>query len=119
MEDLSMKKAIITAALALTTIGCKTTEPLYYYGEYNKAVYSYLKGEGTTLVEQITVLEEAIELATANGKNIAPGVHAHLGMLYYESGNIQQGEAHFEAEKKLFPESKQYIDFLLTTSKGA
>jgi hypothetical protein len=40
-------------------------------------------------------------------------------MLYFESGNILQGEAHFETEKQLFPESKQYIDFLLNSAKGA
>jgi len=114
-----MKKLIILTVLTLGIVGCKTTEPLYYYGEYNKAVYSYLKGEETTVEEQIMVLEETIELAAANGKNIAPGVHAHLGMLYFESGNILQGEAHFETEKQLFPESKQYIDFLLNSAKGA
>ncbi|WP_394222398.1 DUF4810 domain-containing protein [Alteromonas gracilis] len=114
-----MKKIIITAALALGIVGCKTTEPLYYYGEYNTAVYSYLKGEETTLDEQIQVLEQTIELAAANGKNIAPGIHAHLGMLYFESGNAQQGENHFQQEKQLFPESTQYIDFLLNSAKGA
>ncbi|AXT40785.1 DUF4810 domain-containing protein [Alteromonas sp. BL110] len=114
-----MKKIIITTALVLGIVGCKTTEPLYYYGEYNTAVYSYLKGEETTLEEQILVLEETVQLAAANGKSIAPGVHAHLGMLYFESGNAQQGEAHFETEKQLFPESTQYIDFLLTSAKGA
>ncbi len=58
-----MKKLIILTALTLGIVGCKTTEPLYYYGEYNKAVYSYLKGEETTVEEQIMVLEETIELA--------------------------------------------------------
>jgi hypothetical protein len=114
-----MKKIIITLALALGIVGCKTTEPLYYYGEYNTAVYSYFKGEDTTLEEQITVLQLAVELAEANGKNIAPGVHAHLGMLYFETGNPGLGEQHFEQEKVLFPESTHYIDFLLTSAKGA
>lgn len=114
-----MKKTIITMAIALGIVGCKTTEPLYYYGEYNTAVYTYLKGEGATLEEQITALKETIELADANGKPIAPGVHAHLGMLYFETGNPQQGEVHFEQEKQIFPESVQYIDFLLTSAKGA
>lgn len=114
-----MNRFVIITLLSLSIFACKTTEPLYYYGEYNTAVYSYLKSEETTLEEQITVLEQTIELATANGKNIAPGVHAHLGMLYFETGNTQQGHVHFELEKQLFPESEQYINFLLNSAKGA
>ena len=114
-----MKKIIISMILAFGLVGCKTTEPLYYYGAYNSAVYSYFKGEDATLVEQIAVLEEAIELAAAKNKNIAPGIHAHLGMLYFETGNSAKGKQHFETEKQLFPESQQYINFLLNSAKGA
>ncbi|WDT85861.1 DUF4810 domain-containing protein [Alteromonas sp. 009811495] len=114
-----MKKIIFSFALVLGLVGCKTTEPLYYYGEYNTAVYSYFKGEDTTLEEQILALEETIELAVAQNKSIAPGIHAHLGMLYFETGNAALGEQHFETEKQLFPESQQYIDFLLSSAKGA
>ena len=114
-----MKRTLFVTFLVLGVFGCKTTEPLYYYGDYNTAVYSYLKGEDTTLEEQITILEETVQLAEANGQNIAPGIHAHLGMLYFETGNPQLGESHFQAEKQLFPESTRYIDFLLNSAKGA
>lgn len=114
-----MKGKFIALLLPLLMVGCKTTEPLYYYGSYNTAVYSYLQGEGTTLEEQITVLEETIQNASANSKPVAPGIHAHLGMLYFESGDTNQGKLHFVQEKQLFPESAQYIDFLLSSANGA
>lgn len=114
-----MKKIILTLALSLIMVGCKTTEPLYYYGDYNAAVYSYLKGDETTLEEQISVIQETLQLAEAKGKRIAPGVHAHLGMLYFETGNVSEGEFHLQQEKQLFPESAKYIDFLLSSAKGA
>ena len=51
------------------------------------------------------------------GKAIAPGIHAHLAMLYFESGNGSEGIQHFELEKQLYPESTHYIDFLISAER--
>jgi hypothetical protein len=112
-------KALAVALFATAVLsGCKTTEPLYYYGDYQQTVYSYFKGNETTASEQIGILEEAIQTAAINGKAIAPGVHAHVGMLYFETGNPGQGASHFEQEKALFPESNVYLHFLIKRGKG-
>lgn len=113
-----MKKLLALTFLGALLAGCKTTEPQYYYGEYNVAVYSYFKSDSVTLEEQISLMNQVIEQAEAIGKPVAPGVHAHLGMLYFETGNESQGLSHFEIEKNLFPESTQYIDFLISSAKG-
>ena len=113
-----MKYLILATLITLIMSGCKTVEPQYYYGQYNTAVYSFFKAEDVTIEQQITVLEETIQTAAAKSKPIAPGVHAHLGMLYFETGNSAQGTAHFEREKALFPESSHYIDFLLKSAQG-
>ncbi|MDF2180204.1 DUF4810 domain-containing protein [Aliiglaciecola sp. CAU 1673] len=114
-----MKKLLLTALIAVIVTGCKTTEPLYYHGQYNKAVYNYFKAEDVTLEEQISMLQEVIQKAAAHSKTVAPGIHAHLGMLYFETGNADLGTQHLEQEKLLFPESAQYIDFLLKSKKEA
>lgn len=114
-----MKKLFLVLGVMLTLTACKTTEPLYYHGEYNKAVYAYFKGDDTTVEQQIETLQQTIQAAEAAGKPIAPGIHAHLGMLYFESGNAALGTQHFEHEKALFPESAKYLDFLLTSRQGA
>lgn len=115
-----MKKLIACALVCAALTGCNSTkEPLYYYGDYNSAVYTYLKADDVSVEEQITMLEQVIANAANNGKAIAPGLHAHLGMLYFDTGNATQGMTHFETEKQLFPESIQYIDFLLKSAKGA
>jgi hypothetical protein len=115
-----MKKLITLALVCAALTGCNSTkEPIYYYGEYNTAVYAYLKAEDVTLEEQITMLEQVITDAANKSKAIAPGLHAHLGMLYFETGNAALGTTHFETEKSLFPESTSYIDFLLKSAKGA
>lgn len=108
-------------SLLMVTIlisGCKTTEPMYYYGTYSEAVYSYFKADKISVSEQISILEQIIAQAQGKGKPVAPGIHAHLGMLYFESGNNDQGINHFEREKALFPESTAYIDFLMNKTSG-
>jgi hypothetical protein len=112
-----MKPQLLIGLFFLALTGCTSTEPLYYYGQYNSAVYQYFKAEDATLAEQIAILQSAIEHAAANNKPIAPGIHAHLGMLYYESGNSDLGRQHLEQEKVLFPESSQYINFLLNSNQ--
>jgi hypothetical protein len=109
---------IVFSALILLA-GCKTTEPTYYYGAYPEAIYSYFKADETSISQQIMILEEIIEHARGKGKPVAPGVHAHLGMLYFESGNTDQGVNQFEQEKALFPESAAYLDFLMNKTAGA
>ena len=112
-----MKLAII-ALLVTLLAGCKTVETIYHHGDYNNAVYSYFKAEEVSLVQQIARLEKILQDAQASNKPVAPGVHAHLAMLYFESGNTMDGTKHFEIEKQLYPESAQYIDFLMVAAQG-
>lgn len=114
-----MKKIVCAFGLLFALSACKTTEPLYYHGTYNTAVYTYLKGDESTPAEQIASLQQVIQTAEANGKRIAPGIHAHLGLLYFDAGNSDLGKQHFEHEKALFPESAKYLDFLLKSRQGA
>ncbi|KUM51979.1 DUF4810 domain-containing protein [Rheinheimera sp. EpRS3] len=114
-----MKKIVCVLSVLLSLSACKTTESLYYHGEYNKAVYTYFKADETTPADQIATLQQIIQAAEAAGKPVAPGIHAHLGLLYFDTGNVPQGQQHFEYEKALFPESTQYLDFLLKSRQGA
>ncbi len=111
-------KKIIFVSLVIVLTGCKTIEPLYYHGEYNDAVYSYFKADDVTLEQQITAMKTTLQDAESQGKAIAPGIHAHLAMLYFESGNDSEGIRHFELEKLLYPESTHYIDFLISAARG-
>lgn len=110
-----MKKLIITIAIPLIFTGCKTVTSQYHHGDFHHAVYHYFKGDDLTIAEQITVLNTVISDASDLNKPVAPGVHAHLAMLYFETGSKELGRDHFEQEKVLFPESTTYIDFLLTS----
>lgn len=115
-----MKLIILFGAVIFSLTGCGATQPppLYYYGEYPEAVYQFFKSDETSTSEQIDQMKLVIAKSNDNEQSIAPGVHAHLGMLYFENGDPAEGEYHFMLEKSLFPESSHFIDFLLSKHKG-
>ena len=42
-----------------------------------------------------------------------PGLHAHLGMLYFNTGREIEAREQFAMEKSLFPESGHFVDYVL------
>ena len=113
-----MKTSIVAAILAFLLIGCKTTEPIYYHGSYTNAVYQYLKNDELSIDQQIQMLEQIIEQAANEDKQGLPGVHSHLCLLYFDSGNPDLGTSHFNIEQNLFPESKLFLDFLINQGQN-
>lgn len=114
MRFLSARRsAVLALAATLLLVGCATgPQPLYYWGDYQPALYGHFTKE-VGPQEQIASLEAGLEKARAAGRPVPPGYHAHLGLLYAESEQGDQMVKYFEAEKALYPESAGYIDFLL------
>lgn len=105
----------VAATLLLT--GCATgPQPLYYWGDYQPALYGHFTKEVGPR-EQIASLEAGLEKARAAGKPVPPGYNAHLGLLYAEGEQADQMLKYFQAEKALYPESASYMDFLLARFK--
>ncbi|MBC9073046.1 DUF4810 domain-containing protein [Thauera sp. CAU 1555] len=107
-----MARVIAPATLLLLNACATGPGPLYYWGEYQPQVYGHLTGEKGP-DEQIASLEAGIEEAKAIGKPVAPGYLAHLGILYAEKQDGEKMLEYLDAEKKLYPESSAYIDFLM------
>lgn len=102
----------LTAALMLG--GCaQQPKQLYHWGSYQQQVYEHFRNESSSPQEQIAALEAGLQVARSRGETPAPGLHAHLGMLYAETGKADQIRQQFETEKSLFPESAPFMDFLL------
>lgn len=99
--------------VAMVSAGCATRpQPLYYWGDFQNRQYAYLKGvDGPE--DGIQNLEKIREEAKAKGKLLPPGFQAHLGLLYGLSGRTDLFEQNLSAERKQFPESSVYVDFLL------
>lgn len=105
---------LISLAASALLAGCGSApKSLYQWESYNNQVYEYLKGQGKGPEAQIDVLAQGLEKIHAGGNSPPPGYHAQLGMLYAHIGKGERVGKEFETEKKLFPESAAYMDFLL------
>ena len=105
-------------ALAMLLTGCVTApQPLYSWNSYQKQVYSYLKSDSPAQEEQILEMEKGMQQAAGKGTQLPPGYQAHLGLLYLNAGRTDQALAAWAQEKKQFPESTQYIDYLVSNMK--
>jgi hypothetical protein len=74
---------------------------------------SYLSPGDVPAEVQIEALEKDYQAARATNKRMPPGWHAHLGYLYFETGNLDQARQQFLTEKAEFPESAVFVDRLL------
>ena len=111
------KLTALCAGLLLTA--CSTgTHGLYQWGSYEDQVYAmYNSAEKTSPQEQLAKLEADGEKARAGNRTPPPGYYAHLGYLYFETGNPERALASFQNEKILFPESRSYMDRLIARFK--
>ena len=113
-----MASKIGLASLALFAIllaGCGNAggpRSLYYWdGTYSSSLYSYLNEDGDA-TEQISRLENLVQNSTQRGYKVAPGLYAHLGLLYLNNGNLGAANSNFDKEVENFPESREYINFI-------
>ena len=112
---LTMTRALVLAAAGMLSACHTAPKTLYQWEGYQPQVYQHFKGGSPD--QQIAVLEKDLQAISAKGNLPPPGYHAHLGLLYALAGRQDQVATEFEAEKKLFPESAAYMDFLLKTAK--
>lgn len=110
-------RALPVAPLLLATLGgcAGGPPPLYRWGIYEDQMYAAYKNPGESdPITAATRLAEDVERTEAEGLAVPPGVHAHLGYLYYSHGDLQLARTHFRRERALYPESATFIDGLLS-----
>ncbi|MCD2511429.1 DUF4810 domain-containing protein [Comamonas endophytica] len=108
-----------TLALAVLLSGCASSapQPLYRWDGYENQVYGYLRSTGATRAQQIQALEQGLIESGARNAALPPGYQAHLGLLYLDAGRTDEALRAWESEKAAFPESAQYIDYLIGNLK--
>ena len=105
--------------VASMVTGCVTQpKPLYHWDDYQPEVYAYFKGDGTSPEAQLIKLEASAQKAQAKGEALPPGFNAHLGLLYLKAGQCDKAQAAFQTEEAQFPESREYMGFLLKKLKA-
>jgi len=104
--------------LVLVVQGCAAKPALYEWGSYEDLIYKgYANPDKASPEEHIRKLEADYQVARSKNKAVPPGYHAQLGVLYFQTGNLEQAEKSFVTEKELFPESRQFMDRLIDKIK--
>lgn len=115
-------RAFLSAAIGgvLLLSACAQREPLLYrWGDYEQLVYDmYLRPGTADPGTQVVKLTEDIERTEAEGKRVPPGVHAHLGYLYYTQSQTDLAYEQFMLERQLFPESAVFVDGMINRMHG-
>ncbi|KKW68786.1 hypothetical protein AAV94_03285 [Lampropedia cohaerens] len=105
---------VIFALAAAVLAGCASRTPMLYgWYDYQTQLYAYLQSGNGNWQEQLAALEQMQEQLRAADQAPPPGFHAQLGLLYSRTGQMPLAREHFERERQLFPESSQFIDFVL------
>ena len=113
-----MKTILPLLGVFLLLTGCASKRTLYYWGNYESVVYaSYNRPDKADPLLAIAKLEEDQQKAASKDQAMGPGFHAHLGYLYFNTGNYDRALEEFEAEKKQFPESTVFMDRLIANLK--
>lgn len=106
-------RVVVISMLMLLVSACGTpSKNLFYWGDYQNIVYQGWE-ETSTIDEQTQKLQETVQMASNKSERVAPGIHAHLGMLYLKSGQRDKAIESLKQEKLLYPESSKYMDYLI------
>ena len=111
-----MTRQLTLAVLCLLLAACAGKDPsIYHWGGYEEQVYEgfQIESNNTSPDKQLQTLEEEQQKAASKGKPLPPGFQAHLGYLYFQTGQLNKAAMAFESEKKQFPESAVYMDLVL------
>ena len=108
------RAAVLTLSGCLLGASACAPQTLYRWGSYEQLVYDMYANPGKAdPATQIAKLSADVEQTKAAGKNVPPGVHAHLGYLYYTQGQVAEAAEELTLEKQLFPESTVFVDGML------
>lgn len=117
MKIFSIPRTGCAIGLAALLAGCAAPKTLYSWNGYQTQVYNYLKNDAPAAEDQILALEKGVQQTAGTAAQLPPGYQAHLGLLYLNAGRTEQALAAWEQEKKQFPESAPYIDYLVRNMK--
>jgi len=114
------RRVAFVALVALSlSAGCTPKRELVYrWGIYEDLVYDmYATPGGGDPGTQLAALSEDVARTHQEGKRVPPGIHAHLGYLYFSQGQLDAAHEQFTIEKELFPESAVFVDGILERMK--
>jgi len=104
-----MRNLIAVMSLAVLC-GCAPTG-LYYWGDYEQALYAYTKqpGEIDAYVASLGAIVEEGEAAD----KVPPGLYAEYGFALMSAGRESEALTYFEKERDKWPEAEKMMGLMI------
>ena len=91
----------------------------YYWGKYSYTYHDLLKNPSDlTRSAHEKTLRDIIKKSNEKNLRTPPGIHAELGHLLSRTGKTNEAWSHYQAEQTLYPESKLFLQRLLSAKKN-
>lgn len=106
----TMIRCMAVVAGAVTLTAC-TTNNLYYWGDYEQALFAYTKQPGE-IDNYIASLNDIIVEAEKRGQ-VPPGIYAEYGYALMTAGREDEAMAYFQKERSKWPESGTLMGLMI------
>ena len=110
------KNLWLVVGLCFLFVGCAgVSQGGDYWGKYSYTYHDMLKnpGEKSKAAHEAT-LRDIIEKSAEKEIRVPPGIHAELAHLLSKKGEDSDALAQFEEELKHYPESKIFLERLIS-----
>jgi hypothetical protein len=110
------KKIFAILILTLAVASCSSVSPGgYYWGKYSYTYHDLVKNPSDdSRAKHQATLRNIISESNELNLRVPPGIHAELGNLLAFDQQDEAAIAEFNKEMKLYPESKVFIERLLS-----
>jgi len=111
----NLKYSFLLLGIVLLSSGCVQVQAKYQWGGYEQALYDYYKTPAE-IERYAEELADTISDGELEGK-VPPGIYAEFAYILMLQGDGKKAISYFEKEKKLWPESAQFMDLMIKNAK--
>lgn len=113
-----MVQRILILLPAIFMLGGCATPSLYYWGDYESALYRHYKTPGQ-MQDFGQDLEDIITEAETDGRSVPPGVYAEYAYVMMQMGHPDVAVKYYKLEKRHWPKSTKLMNAMISTAHHA
>ena len=116
---MTLKLLLMFLALSVVFSGCAMRPGLYYWGDYPNSLYGWKKdATDDKAAAHRAELKKVIDTSDGKEMRVPPGVYCEYGYMLFLDGDEEQAVTFFQKEAETYPESGDFISFLMARLKG-
>lgn len=110
----AVQLTLLAAALCVLCTGCAKPNAMYCMDNYSSTLYACRKNPSQEQQDKhIKAMQDIVAKSEQRNLPVPPGIFAELGYIHLKAGQMAEARKYFEAENRLYPESKVFTTRLL------